>query len=32
MELDFFQKDLAKNNKDIKIFLDGCLDCIENIQ
>jgi hypothetical protein len=32
MEFDFFQKDLVKNNKDIKIFLDGCLDCLENIQ
>ena len=32
MELDFFRKDLAKNNKDIKILLDGCLDCLENIQ
>ena len=32
MELDFFQKDLAKNNIDIKVLLDGCLDCLENIQ
>ena len=31
MELDFFQKDLAKNNVDIKVLLDGCLDCLENI-
>ena len=31
MELDFFQKDLAKNNVDIKLLLDGCLDCLENI-
>jgi hypothetical protein len=28
MELDFFQKDLAKNNVDIKVLLDGCLDCL----
>ena len=28
MELDFFQKDLAKNNLDIKLLLDGCLDCL----
>ena len=32
MELDFFRKDLAKNNIDIKVLLDGCLDCLENIQ
>ena len=32
MELNFFQKELKKNNKDIKILLDGCLDCLENIQ
>ena len=32
MELDFFRKDLAKNNIDMKVLLDGCLDCLENIQ
>ena len=31
MELDYFQKNLEKNNIDIKILLDGCLDCLENI-
>ena len=31
MELSFFKKDLAKNNKDINILLDGCLDSIKNI-
>jgi hypothetical protein len=31
MELSFFKNDLAKNNKDINIFLDGCLDSLKNI-
>ena len=31
MELAFFQKDLAKNNKDINILLDGCLDFLKKI-
>ena len=31
MELSFFKKDLAKNNKDINILLEGCLDSLKNI-
>ncbi len=31
MELAFFQKDLAKNNQDINILLDGCLDFLKKI-
>ena len=31
MELSFFKNDLAKNNKDINILLEGCLDSLKKI-